>query len=98
MSYNASKKARLKDLKRAASKNKALTDALTARVSTLETAKTNHNSRITTLESAKTSHNSRITALETADTEIIQRLEWLEDLAEALLGVTNSVINNINKN
>ena len=84
MSYNASKKARLKDLKRAASKNKALTDALTTRVSTLETA--------------KTSHNSRITALETADTEIIQRLEWLEDLAEALLGVTNSVINNINKN
>ena len=84
MSYNTSKKARLKDLKRAASKNKALTDALTARVSTLETA--------------KTSHNSRITALETADTEIIQRLEWLEDLAEALLGVTNSVINNINKN
>ena len=55
MSYNANKKARLKDVKRS--------------VSNLKTITNNHE----------------------------QRLEWLEELASALLDLTNSVITNIQK-
>lgn len=55
MSYNANKKARLKDVKNPVSRLKAITD----------------------------------------DHE--QRLEWLEELALSLLGITNSVITNITK-